>query len=107
MLTTNMKEYVEGEIPPPGYTELSAASSDEDIDERVQATAQKLFHPAGSCAMGRVVDSECRVMSVEELRVVDASVIPLPVSGHYQVSCYALVERVADMLIHEEDGSGS
>ena len=43
--------------------------------EHVQRYGQGLWHPAGSCGMGRVVDAELRVMGVEGLRVADASVI--------------------------------
>lgn len=99
--TDAMKDVVAAGVPPPGMPDLTLQSSDEEIDERIRRTAQTIFHPAGSCAMGKVVDAECRVIGVEGLRVVDASVLPLPISAHYQVPVYAVAERVADMILEE------
>ncbi len=48
--------------------------------------------------MGKVVDTELKVKGVGRLRVVDASVLPLPLSGHYQVPVYALAEQAAEMI---------
>ena len=40
------------------------------------ATRRRIYHPVGTCGMGRVVDDELRVLGMESLRVVDASVMP-------------------------------
>ena len=44
--------------------------------EMVRRYATTLYHPCATCKMGRVVDSDLRVMGVSGLRVVDASVFP-------------------------------
>lgn len=57
-------------------------------------TSRKTLHrPAGSAAMGKVLDSNLRVFRVQSLRVVDASVFPVPISGHDQACGDALVEQ--------------
>ena len=48
--------------------------------------------------MGRVVDTNLRVYGVENLRVCDASVVPVPICSHYQALMYALGERCADLV---------
>jgi choline dehydrogenase-like flavoprotein len=77
---------------------LNARSTDEEIDAQVRAGGNTFYHPAGSAAMGKVVDSNLRVYGVENLRVVDASVLPLPITAHYQVLAYALAEKAADII---------
>ena len=56
--------------------------SDEAIDEHVRKTMITVHHPVGTCKMGgdndqkAVVDHEMRVRGVENLRVIDTSVMP-------------------------------
>ena len=52
------------------------SDSEADIMDFVQRRAHTLYHPVGTCAMGSVVDDELRVIGLEGLRVVDASVMP-------------------------------
>jgi choline dehydrogenase-like flavoprotein len=81
-------------------TELTDHVGDTDtaIDARLKEYGNGLFHPAGTCAMGKVVDGGCQVVGIDGLRVVDASVIPLPLGAHYQAAVYALAEKVADSI---------
>ena len=48
--------------------------------------------------MGKVVDNELRIFGVQNLRVVDASVIPCPIASPIQACIYALAEQAADMI---------
>ncbi|KAI3318048.1 GMC oxidoreductase [Xylariaceae sp. AK1471] len=62
-----------------------------------------MWHPAGTCAMlplqaGGVVDASLRVHGVNNLRIADASVVPLLPPGNLQSTVYALAERAADLI---------
>jgi choline dehydrogenase-like flavoprotein len=72
--------------------------TDDAIDARVQEYGSGFYHPGGTCAMGTVVDGACRVVGMNGLRVVDASIIPLPLGAHYQATVYALAEKAADSI---------
>lgn len=52
----------------------------------------------GSLAMGKVVDADLRVKGVDNLRVVDTSVFPVPITGHLQVAAYAMAEQAAEII---------
>ncbi|CAH0687624.1 unnamed protein product [Spodoptera exigua] len=57
-------------------------------------------HAGGTCAGGRVVDEELRVKSVSGVRVVDASVLPSPISLYPNSVIVAMAERAADLIRH-------
>lgn len=78
--------------------------SDEDLRKYAMETALSIFHPVGTCAMlpeedEGVVDSELRVHGVPNLRVVDASVIPMLISAHIQTAVYGIAEIAASKII--------
>ena len=102
-----LKDIIETEAPPEGFATLHAASTDEEIDARVARVGITFFHPAGSCAMGKVVDTELRAYGLKGLRVVDASVLPTPIAAHLQVPVYALAERAASFIIQEHQYRGA
>ena len=89
---------VECETPPPGFEPLTSLSADNELDERIRAHAGSWYHSAGTASMGMVVDTELRVFGLERLRVVDASVVPTPLSGHYQAAMYGLAEQASDII---------
>ncbi|KAK8113061.1 hypothetical protein PG984_013587 [Apiospora sp. TS-2023a] len=94
------REIVEAEALPPdaGIEPLTTDTSDEDLDKRVRAQGISTYHGAGSCSMGSVVDSDLRFKGVQNLRVVDASVIPIAIGAHIQASVYALAEQAAFII---------
>ncbi|THW75817.1 alcohol oxidase [Aureobasidium pullulans] len=56
------------------------------------------YHPCGTCALGAVVDSRLNVKGVRNLRVVDASVVPIIPRGNILATVYAVTERAADII---------
>jgi choline dehydrogenase-like flavoprotein len=75
-----------------------AADTDEAIDEFVRANAFSFYHPAGSCALGKVVDNELRVDGLANVRVADASVIPTGLTGNLNATAIMIGERVGDFV---------
>lgn len=71
--------------------------SDRAMRKRLLRTVETVFHGSGTCAMGTVVDTECRVEGVEGLRVIDTSVFPFPPGAHFQAIVYAVAEQVSPL----------
>jgi choline dehydrogenase-like flavoprotein len=67
--------------------------------EQVRAVARGFFHPTGTCAIGRVVDAECRVLGLDGLYVADASVMPEVPRVNTNLATAAIAEKVADQLV--------
>ncbi len=70
----------------------------------VRSNATTLWHPVGTCRMGRdslaVVDASLRVHGVDGLRVADASIMPEIVAGNTNAAAVMIGERCAELLIH-------
>jgi choline dehydrogenase-like flavoprotein len=76
--------------------------ADHELTGYVSLNLRTYSHYAGTCRMGAdnlsVVDPELRVRGVRGLRVVDASVMPAPISANINATVYAIAERAADLL---------
>lgn len=88
-----------GEIVPATLSALSSDSTDQELDNRVKASVISCYHPAGTAAMGKVVDTDCRVIGVRNLRIVDASILPVSIGAHLQAPLYGIAEMAADIII--------
>lgn len=77
--------------------------SDDEIDNWVADNAETAYHPCGSCRMGTdanaVVDPQCRVHGIENLRVVDSSIMPTVTNGNINAPTIMIGERAADMIL--------
>jgi choline dehydrogenase len=84
--------------------------SEAELAEAAGAIGTTIFHPVGTCRMGRdddpaaVVDSRLRVRGVSGLRVIDASVMPTITSGNTNSPTLMIAERASDLIRADRRG---
>jgi choline dehydrogenase len=94
-----MKKYAPEEFKPGAHL-----TSDEELARAAGDISTTIFHPVGTCRMGRdddataVLDSQLRVRGVAGLRVVDASVMPIITSGNPNSPTIMIAEKAAEMI---------
>jgi choline dehydrogenase-like flavoprotein len=86
------------------YEPGAETKTDEDWVAFARKAMLSFFHPVGTAAMlpekdGGVVSDRLVVHGTRNLRVVDASVFPVMLSGHPQTAVYGIAEIAADMII--------
>ena len=93
-----LKDVIGGIARPLNATTLD----DETLERAIDTLAHTLYHPVGTCRMGRddlsVVDPQLRVRGVHGLRVADASVMPAIVRGHTHAPAVVIGEKAADLI---------
>jgi 5-(hydroxymethyl)furfural/furfural oxidase len=93
-----------------GVIDASPMTMDDVADDRlldrwILETVRDTWHLVGTCRMGAaedprsVVDPECRVIGVENLRVIDGSIIPEVPRANTNLTCMAMGEHMAAHLI--------
>ena len=98
--TQTMQKYAPEEfLPGPAFR------TDEELVKAAGNVGTTIFHPVGTCKMGRaddpaaVVDPQLRVRGIEGLRVIDASVMPAITSGNTNSPTLMIAERGATMVL--------
>ena len=78
-------------------------NDDEELVKAGSDFAQTIFHPVGTCKMGQddmaVVDEKLKVKGIENLRVIDASIMPNITSGNTNAPTIMIAEKGADMIL--------
>ncbi|KAL1870108.1 hypothetical protein Plec18167_007626 [Paecilomyces lecythidis] len=87
----------------PGYSSVPSNATDSEWAPYLTANYRSNYHPISTAAMlpkeaGGVVDNSLKVYGTSNVRVVDASVLPMQVCGHLQSTVYAVAERAADII---------
>ena len=94
------KPYIKHEIQPG-----SALQSDDELDSFIREHVESAYHPCGTCRMGAVddptsvVDSECRVIGVDGLRVADSSIFPRITNGNLNGPSIMTGEKASDHIL--------
>ena len=76
-----------------------AYDSEDELQRAAGEIGTTIFHPVGTAAMGNVVDARLRVIGVDGLRVIDASVMPRITSGNTNAPTMMIAEKGAEMVI--------
>lgn len=78
-------------------------TADQEIETYIRETSDSIWHPVGTCKMGvdplAVVDPALRVHGIEQLRVVDASIMPTIITGNTNAPTIMIAEKAADLIM--------
>ena len=79
---------------------------DEELIKAASDYSQTIFHPVGTCKMGQgsetVVDDKLKIHGIENLRVIDASIMPNIISGNTNAPTIMIAEKGADMILNNK-----
>jgi choline dehydrogenase len=90
---------------PEEYRPGTHITDDEELVKAASNHAQTIFHPVGTCKMGKgdeaVVNDKLQVHGLENLRVVDASIMPNITSGNTNAPTIMIAEKASDMILNK------
>lgn len=85
------------------------ASDEARLIDFIRHKAETIYHPVGTCRMGEdaqsVLTPDLRVRGIDNLRVVDASVMPRLIGGNTNAPVIMIAERAADLIRAAADGN--
>lgn len=98
----SLSAVIDQELLPSAEDEVS----DEVLINHIREYAKTVYHPSGTCKMGTdaesVVDPKLCVHGIEGLRICDASIMPIIVSGNTNAPTIMIAERCADFILEEK-----
>jgi choline dehydrogenase len=107
IMSSKALEYVQPEEILPG----TSVKTDKDLENEAKNLGTTIFHPIGTCAMGKVdlkgvaedpmtvLDSECMRRGVSKIRVIDASAMPSIPSGNTNAPVMLIAETIAKKIL--------
>ena len=82
-------------------------NTDDKLDEIIRSTADTAYHPSCTNKMGvdkySVVDEETKVHGIQNLRVIDSSIMPDIVSGNLNAATLMIAEKASDIILGKEE----
>lgn len=97
--TSPLAERIKGRVFPPPEMDINDPVA---RDRYLRSHSGTEYHPIGTAGLGRVVDERLKVKGVDHLRVADASVLPLHLSGNIMAPVYAIAEKAADIIKQDQ-----
>jgi choline dehydrogenase len=101
MAANALKKYEPAEFKPGDRIQ-----TEKELEKAAGELGTTIFHPVGTCKMGSdpmaVVDDRLRVLGVDGLRVIDASIMPRITSGNTNAPTYLIAEKGARMILAKE-----
>jgi choline dehydrogenase-like flavoprotein len=79
-------------------TLLSSLHGGAETDDWIRRTVDICAHASATCSIGEVVDSTCRVYGVEQLRVIDVSIVPQVPRANTNLTAMMIGEYMASVL---------
>ena len=77
--------------------------SDDDLNEYIKSNAETAYHPCGTLKMGldkmAVVDENLKIYGLQNIRVVDASVMPEIPSANLNAPTLMIAEKASDAIL--------
>ena len=79
--------------------------NDNDLNEFIRNKGDTAYHPCGTCKMGKdntsVVNAKLQVYEIENLRVVDASIMPKIITGNLNATTVMIAEKASDYILEQ------
>ena len=91
---------------PEEYRPGSHITDDEELVKAASEYSQTIFHPVGTCKMGNdsesVVNEKLSAHGLQNLRIIDASIMPNITSGNTNAPTIMIAEKGADFILNNQ-----